>query len=83
MSTSAMYMEGTSPDGGKTIVFNSTMDEPVMGVKDKPVRFVSKWVDENTRVLEAGTKSARRTNSKRWKLPTRANKLSLKTQYST
>ena len=53
MSTSMMYMEGTSTDGGKTIVFNTTMDEPVMGVKDKPVRFISKWVDENTRVLES------------------------------
>ncbi len=53
MSTSMMYMEGTSTDGGKTITFNSTMDEPVMGVKDKPVRFVSRWVDDNTRVLES------------------------------
>ncbi len=53
MTTGMMYMEGTSTDGGKTVVFNTTMDEPVMGVKDKPVRMVSKWVDENTHVLES------------------------------
>lgn len=53
MSTGMMYMEGTSTDGGKTIVFNTTMDEPVMGVKDKPVRMVSKWVDDNTHIFES------------------------------
>jgi len=53
MSTGMMYMEGTSTDGGKTIVFNTTMDEPVMGVKDKPVRFVSKWISDDQHVLES------------------------------
>lgn len=53
MTTGMMYMEGTSPDGGKTIVFNTTMDEPVMGVKDKPVRFVSKWISDDEHVLES------------------------------
>lgn len=53
MTTGMMYMEGTSTDGGKTIVFNTTMDEPVMGVKDKPVRFVSKWISDDEHVLES------------------------------
>lgn len=53
MTTGMMFMEGTSTDGGKTIVFNTTMDEPVMDVKDKPVRFVSKWLSDDEHVLES------------------------------
>ena len=53
MSTGFMFMEGTSTDGGKTVVFNTTMDEPTMNVKDKPVRMVSKILDENTHVFES------------------------------
>ncbi|MBK6765132.1 MAG: DUF1579 domain-containing protein [bacterium] len=53
MTTGMMFMEGTSTDGGKTIVFNTTMDEPVMDVKDKPVRFVSKWISDDEHVLES------------------------------
>lgn len=53
MTTGMMYMEGTSTDGGKTIVFNTTMDEPVMDVKDKPVRMVSKMVDEDMHIFES------------------------------
>lgn len=53
MTTGMMYMEGTSTDGGKTIVFNTTMDEPVMGVKDKPVRMVAKWISDDQHVFES------------------------------
>ncbi|MCB9358189.1 MAG: DUF1579 domain-containing protein [Calditrichaeota bacterium] len=53
MGTAMMYMEGTSDDGGKTITFNTTMDEPVMGVKDKPVRFKSSWKSDDVHVFES------------------------------
>lgn len=53
MTTGMMYMEGTSTDGGKTVVYNTTMDEPMMDVKDKPVRFVSKWISDDEHVLES------------------------------
>lgn len=53
MTTGMMYMEGTSTDGGKTVVFNTTMDEPVMNVKDKPVRMVAKWIDDDHHVFES------------------------------
>lgn len=53
MTTGMMYMEGTSTDGGKTVVYTGTMDEPVMDVKDKPIRMVSKWIDDDHHVLES------------------------------
>ncbi|MCB1060421.1 MAG: DUF1579 domain-containing protein [Calditrichaeota bacterium] len=53
MATSMMYMEGTSDDDGKTITYNTTMDDPMIGEKDQPVKFVYRWVDDDKHILES------------------------------
>lgn len=53
MSTALTYAEGSSSDGGKTIVMNGLMDEPIMGVQDKPVRWIHKAVNEDQYIFEA------------------------------
>ncbi|MBL0061625.1 MAG: DUF1579 family protein [bacterium] len=52
MSTSVLFMEGVSDDGGKTITYNTSENNPMTG-EDEPVRFVFRWVDNDTHILES------------------------------
>ncbi|MCB9358190.1 MAG: DUF1579 family protein [Calditrichaeota bacterium] len=52
MATSALYMEGTSSDSGKTVVYDTAEENLITGEKD-PVRFITRWVSDDTHVLES------------------------------
>lgn len=52
MGTGISTMEGTRSADGKSIVLWGVMDEPVTGEKDKKVKYVTTFVDENTHVFE-------------------------------
>ena len=52
MSTAIFTAEGTSDDGGKTIVFESTADCPMTGEKDAPVKQVLRILGPDKHIFE-------------------------------
>lgn len=63
MSTSMMVSYGTASKDGKSITYIGLMDEPITGEKDKKVRSVFRWVDDDTFVYESYDKA----KGKEWK----------------
>jgi hypothetical protein len=53
MSTTITSAWGTASADGKTITMLGKMDDPMSGKLDKDVRWVFKFVDENTHVMES------------------------------
>jgi hypothetical protein len=52
MSTGIMISRGTYDPESKTLTMTGTFDDIITGEKDKPMRGVTKYVDENTQVME-------------------------------
>ncbi len=52
MSTMMIWAEGTASADGKTITLMGTMDDPMTGQKDQPVRYVTKMPNETEHQFE-------------------------------
>ena len=50
--TGMATMDGQMDPDGKTLTLNGTMDEPATGQHAKPVRYIARVLDQNTRVFE-------------------------------
>ncbi|HTO94602.1 MAG TPA: DUF1579 domain-containing protein [Bacteroidota bacterium] len=57
-STAMSTMEGTADHEAKTLTMTGKMDEPSTGEKDKKVKYVVRWIDDNTHVFESYDLSA-------------------------
>jgi hypothetical protein len=53
MGTMMSTAEGTASPDGKVITFLGKMDDPMMGKKDKPVRYVVTWLNDKSYRFEA------------------------------
>ncbi len=52
MSTGMMISRGTADKSGKVITYHGTMDDPMSGTKDMPVRTVITAVDDDTQKMQ-------------------------------
>ncbi len=52
LGTAASFSYGVESDGGNTLVFHGVMDEPMTGERDKPIRLVYRWLNDNERAFE-------------------------------
>ncbi len=52
MSTAIMTSFGTIDDSRKVITFMGTMDDPITGQKDKPIKTILRFINENKHVTE-------------------------------
>lgn len=52
-STAMSTMDGTVDHKARTLTLTGKMDEPATGEKDKKVKYVVRWVDDNTHVFES------------------------------
>ncbi len=53
MSTAIATMEGTLDKDGKSLTMWGTMNEPMTGEKNKKVKYVTKFIDDDHQVFEA------------------------------
>ncbi len=53
MSTAIATMEGSLDKSGKVLTMWGKMDDPMTGEKDKKVKYVTKFIDDNHQVFEA------------------------------
>ncbi len=51
-ATSVTVAYGTLDKDGKSITFTGTMDDPMTGEKNKKVKQILRWTDDNTMVYE-------------------------------
>jgi len=51
-STAMSTMDGTADHKAKTLTMTGKMDVPATGEKDRKVKYVIRWVDDNTHVFE-------------------------------
>ena len=52
MGTALYTATGAADDSGRLLTFTGKMDEPLMDVKDKEVKYVLRWVNDDTRIFE-------------------------------
>lgn len=52
MSTAIMVSTGTGDASGKVFTYTGTMDDPVLGIKDKVCKSIERIIDQDTHVFE-------------------------------
>ena len=52
MNTAVLTMQGHLDQSGKTLTMYGQMDEPTTGEQDKPVKYVTRVIDENQHVFQ-------------------------------